>query len=175
MTLEELHDLAWSRLEAGVSDASAPARNLVLATVGPDGPEARTLVLRGADREAGTLEMHGDAASAKVAQLRADPRAAVHLWDAGASLQVRLRGEVEVISGEEADAAWERVPEGARFNYGGTPAPGEPIAAPVAHEPGAERGRFAMLRLRAREVEVLLLGERHLRAVFADGARWVAP
>lgn len=175
MTLEELHDLAWSRLEAGVSDASAPARNLVLATIGPGGPEARTLVLRAADRGAGTLDLHADAASAKVGQLRADPRAAAHLWDAGASLQVRLRGEVEVISGEGADAAWDRVPEAARVNYGGEPAPGGPIADPGAHEPGAARGRFAILRLRAREVEALLLGERHLRAVFSDGARWLAP
>ena len=48
---------------------------------------------------------------------------------------------------------------------------------PRTHEPGADRERFAILRFRARELEALHLGERHLRAVFdAGGAgRWVAP
>ena len=176
-SLDALRDLAWSRLEAGVSDRSAPARNLVLATIGPDGPEARTLVLRAADRSAGTLDLHADVASAKVAELRADPRAALHLWDAGASLQVRLRGRVAVVNGAEADALWDRIPEAARANYGGAPEPGEPIPEPASHEPVASRDRFAPLRFRARELEALLLSERHLRAVFEAGApgRWVAP
>ena len=175
-TLRALRDLAWSRLEAGVRDRDAPARTLTLATIGAEGPEARSLVLRAVDRDAGTLDLHADAASAKVAEIGADPRASVHLWDPGASLQVRLRGVVAVLTGPEADAAWDRVPEAARANYGGAPAPGRPIEQPGAHQPGAERGRFAVLRLRARELEVLCLAGPHLRAVFGRGRdRWLAP
>ena len=178
-SLPELLDLVWARIEAGVADASAPARTPALATLGEGGPEIRTLVLRAADRGAGTLDLHADAASAKVAQLRADPRAALHVWDAGASLQLRLRARVEVLTGEGADAAWARVPEAARANYGGAPAPGQPLARPEALEPRAERARFAVLRCRAKEVEALLLADPHRRAVYAraDGfaGGWVAP
>ena len=152
-SLSGMLDLAWSRLEAGVRDASAPARTPALATLGPEGPEIRTLVLRAADRGAGTLDLHADAASAKVAQLRADPRAALHLWDAGVSLQVRVRGRVSVLTGAEADEAWAAVPEAARSSYGGEPAPGRPLTSPEAREAGAERGRFAVLRLRAGALE----------------------
>lgn len=176
-TLEELRDLAWSRLEAGVSDASAPARNLSLATIGPEGPEIRTLVLRAADRRARTLDLHADAASAKVAQLRADPRAALHLWDAPASLQVRLRGRAAVLDGAEADTLWAHVPEGARWNYGGAPEPGASIPEPAAYAPGASQERFAVLRVSVDALEALVLGEPHLRAVFRadDAGAWTVP
>ena len=157
--LAALLDLAWARIEAGVADPAAAARTPALATAGPDGPEVRTLVLRAADRGAGTLDLHADAASAKVAQLRADPRAALHVWDAGASLQIRVRGVIELLDGGEADAVWARVPE--------------------AHEPRAERARFAVLRCRADEIEALLLADPHRRALFrradAFAGEWLAP
>lgn len=177
MTLDELHDLAWSRIEAGLSDSSAAARTPALATSGPSGPEIRTLVLRAADRAAGTLDLHVDAASPKVAQLGVDPRAALHVWDADASLQVRMRGRAEVLTGKAVEDAWEAVPEGARTNYGGTPAPGEPMPSLDAYQPGAERGRFAVLRFHADEIDALHLGERQFRAVFGPGGlrTWVAP
>lgn len=178
-TLGGLLDHAWSRLEAGVADASAGARNLTLATVSHGAPRARTLVVRSADRGAGAVEVHTDLASAKVAELRAEPRAAVLAWDAEHALQVRLRAMAEVLSGEAVSDAWERVPDGGRWNYGGEPAPGRPIARPEAYEPGAERGRFAVLRLRVEALEAVLLEEPHLRALYErdDGfsGRWLAP
>ena len=178
-SLSGLLDLAWSRIEAGVKDASAPARNLAMATATPDGPAVRTMVLRGADREACALEVQTDAASAKVAELAADPRAALLVWDERASLQVRMRVRVEVVAGAEADGAWDRVPEEARFNYGGAPEPGRPIPDPEAYEPGAERARFAVLRCHVLAIEALLLEEPTLRALYRreDGlaGAWLAP
>ncbi len=179
-SLEATLDEVWARLARGVADARAPARHPVLATQGTRGfAEARTVVLRGADRAAARLEIHTDARSAKAAELAAAPGATVHVWDKGARLQMRLRVAVEIVTGAEADAAWARVPEGARLQYGGAPAPGAEIAAPDAHAPGAERAQFALLACAVREIETLRLGEPHARALFLAEAgwhgRWLAP
>ena len=177
-SLEDLLDLAWSRLEAGVEDASAASRNLAMATVADGGPAVRTMVLRGADRGAATLEVQTDAASAKVAELAADPRAALLVWDAEASLQLRIRTRVEVVTGAAADRAWDRVPEKARSNYGGRPEPGRPMPSPEAYEPGAERARFARLLFSVEAIEALLLEDPTLRALFRRedgfGGEWLA-
>ena len=82
--LGTLYDPAWHRVIRGVRDRHAPARHPTLATVSSEGlPQARTVVLRKADRTSGRLEIHTNLFSAKVAELKAMPDAApfavVHL------------------------------------------------------------------------------------------------
>ena len=78
--LTGLHAQVWARLLHGVANRQAPARHPTLATLSPDGwPEARTVVLRAADPVAGTLDLHTDLYSAKVAALRHCARAALHI------------------------------------------------------------------------------------------------
>ena len=70
------------RLTRGVLDRHAPARHPILATVSPDGrPQARTVVLRAADKTAGTLDTHTDLRSAKGTDLRANPFAALQVCE----------------------------------------------------------------------------------------------
>lgn len=171
---------AWARLAAGAASSANAARLLTLATVGTTGwPEVRTVVLRRADPTAGTLDIHTDLASAKVKELAALPRAALHVWDAEASLQIRLHAEVAVLSGPDAAADWARVPGPSRLGYGVRPPPGTPIPAPLAYDRPADPAAFAVLRCRVVEVDLLHLGERHRRARFrrADDWRgdWLAP
>jgi pyridoxamine 5'-phosphate oxidase len=98
--LAGLHSEVWLRLTRGVHDRHAPARHPTLATVSPDGrPQARTVVLRAADKAAGTLDIHTDLRSAKVADLRATPFAALHVWDAAAHLQLRLEAQFTLLTG----------------------------------------------------------------------------
>ncbi|MGY6410125.1 MAG: hypothetical protein ACXIUV_03735 [Alkalilacustris sp.] len=79
-TLPTLHAEAWARLVRGVHDRRAAARHPTLATVAADGaPQLRTVVLRAADRAQARLHVHTDLRSAKVGDLRAEPRAAVHV------------------------------------------------------------------------------------------------
>ena len=59
-TLDDTLNDVWQRLGRGVADRKAPARHPVLATVGKNGGEARMVVLRGADRATGCLEVHTD-------------------------------------------------------------------------------------------------------------------
>ncbi len=72
--LSQLYAEVWARLTRGVHDRHAPARHPTLATVTPEGrPQARTVVLRAAEKAAGTLDIHTDLRSAKVGDLRVTP------------------------------------------------------------------------------------------------------
>lgn len=161
-TLPSLLDLVWSRLSRGVADRRHPARHPTLATIGPDGPEARTLVLRGADRGAATLILHTDRASPKVAQIGADPRVALHVWVPKDRLQIRIRATAHAEPGDPDLFA--RLPQAARANYGGA-VPGQALPSP--EEPEGDPARFAVLRLTVGEIDVLVLDDPHVRAVFA--------
>lgn len=180
-TLEGLRERVWQRLGRGVADRRAPARHPTLATVGTDGaPEARTVVLRGAVQSAGTVTIYTDAASAKVAELARDPRAALHVWEPKDRLQIRLALTVSVRTGAALDPLWEALSPGARRAYGGQPAPGLPIDDPVSgYAETRERARFAVMEGRVERIEALHLGDWHRRAAFArdDGfaGGWIAP
>lgn len=178
--LGELHAQVWTRLVRGVHDRHAPARHPTLATVRADGlPQARTVVLRAADREAATLDIHTDLHSAKVAELRENPWAALHVWDASAHLQTRIEAEVAILSGADVAGIWDRVPAPSRSAYGSTPAPGQPIPNALAHDKQPDPAAFAVLRLSVRAIDALHLGPRHRRARFERGdgwaGQWLAP
>ena len=178
--LSQLYAEVWLRLTRGVHDRHAPARHPTLATVSPDGrPQARTVVLRAADKSAGTLDIHTDLRSAKVGDLRAIPFAALHVWDASAHLQMRLEGSVTVLTGQEVAAIWAGVPDASRLSYGSTPAPGQPIAQALEYMKGSDPASFAVLRLSVLTIDALHLGPDHRRARF-DGINgwvgaWLAP
>jgi hypothetical protein len=168
---------AWATLEAGVGDRAAPARHVVLATTGADGPEARLLVLRATDRARGTLTLWTDAATAKAAELAREPRAALLVWDPEARLQIRLRARVAIRPGTPAE--WDALAPAARALYGGAPPPGHALPDPASHRPAPDPARFAILTATVEEIETLRLSEPHERARFArpDGFRgaWIAP
>ncbi len=177
-SLPETLDRVWQMLGRGVADRRAAARHPVLATTGANGAEARVVVLRGADRAAATLRAYADLRSAKVADLRADPRATLLVWDAGAHLQMRLRVTVHVSAGSAAD--WARVPPVSARVYGAVPAPGLPVMSPDAVAFTPDAAMFGVLECTLRSIETLHLGEDiHRRALFTaqDGWQggWLSP
>ncbi|ROU01215.1 pyridoxamine 5'-phosphate oxidase family protein [Histidinibacterium lentulum] len=179
-TLDGFLDAAWQRLGRGAADARSPARYPVLATVSPDGwPEARTVALRAASRQGATLEVHSDVAAAKVAALRADARAALHVWDPRVRLQIRAQGAVEIVEGVAAGPRWAKVPEGSRATYGKRPPAGEEIGGALEYEVLAERESFCALVLHVATLDLLHLGERHRRAMYDRESgwrgRWLSP
>lgn len=172
-TLPGTLDEVWRQLELGVADRTAPARHPVLATAGGEGAEARMVVLRAADRARGTLEIHTDVRSGKVAELRAEKRASLHVWIPDAGLQIRLRCHVQILAGGAAAPYWDAVPVSARALYGGDPAPGQNIDRPDDHAAGADPACFCVLRGRLVEIETLQIAEpQHRRAVFRAAAGW---
>ena len=171
--LPQLYAEVWARLTRGVHDRHAPARHPTLATVTPDGrPQARTVVLRAADKTAGSLDIHTDLRSAKVGDLRITPLAAVHVWDASAHLQLRLEADVTLLTGPEVAAIWANVPAASRVSYGGTPAPGQRIAQALDYKKVADPGSFVVLRLTVATIEALHLGPNHRRAQFDRSDKW---
>ncbi len=178
--LSPLYAEAWTRLTRGVHDRHAPARHPTLATVTAEGrPKARTVVLRAADKSAGTLDIHTDLRSAKVADLRATPFAALHVWDASAHLQLRIDAQVTLLIGDDVAAIWKAVPAASRLSYGITPAPGQPIAQALDYTKVPDAGSFVVLRLQISTVDVLHLGQNHRRARFDRrnewAGEWLAP
>ena len=170
-------DAAWARMIDGA--AKGGDRGTVsLATLGRDGPEVRTVVLRRADRGLAEVEIHSDAHAAKVRALEVDPRAAFVLWDAGMRFQIRVRMTVGVIVGDER--RWSILSDEARWNYGAEPPPGTPIAAPGAWERPKRRDGFAALIGTVESLDTVLLDPAgHRRALFeaADefAGRWLSP
>jgi len=158
--LPALLDFVWSRLSHGVGDRTHPARHPTLATIGPDGPELRTLILRHVDRDAGVLELNTDMASPKVAQIGADPRVALHVWVPSDQLQIRMRATAVVRQGDPE--LFTHLPPQVRANYGGAAPGAEPGPAPADEDPA----RFAAIRLKLHRIDALVLHEPRRRAVF---------
>ena len=178
--LPGLWDAAWEILEEGAREARSPARLVTLATIGAHGPEARTLALREADRAEARIDLHTDAGTFKVAELRADPRASLLVWHPGRQIQLRLRCLGRVLTdGPKVDASWNVVPSQQRWNYGAEPPPGRPIPAPDAYARREDKAGFAIIELSLHVMDLVDLSEPHARARFArdgdfDGA-WASP
>ncbi len=178
-TLRGTLDQTWKILEKGVENATAPARYVSFATMGLDGyPQARTLVLRGANRDLAVVEIYTDAATTKIAELEKTPKAAVLAWDREALFQIRLSVDVEIAEGPPE--VWAQFPEPAMQNYGGLPTPGTPMKSAQDYIAGADKSRFATLSCSIQSIDTVYLGpDLHRRAAFsrADGFKgtWVAP
>ncbi len=184
--LEESLAEAFRLLSRGVADRRHGFHTPTLATIGLDGaPQARTLVLRGFEAATRTLRLHTDARSGKVAELEADPRAQLHLYDAGAKVQLRLSGRAALHGGDAvAEAAWQGSRSFSRLCYAIEPGPGTPVTAPPPAPMDAEAGRpvFRVILLRFDRLEWLhLAASGHTRARFdwgPDDARrsgWLVP
>lgn len=178
--LNQLYAQVWARLVQGVEDRDAPARHPTLATVTPDGlPDLRTVVLRAADPLARTLDIHTDLRSAKVAALRRNPNAGLHVWDSAAFLQTRIMARVDILTGAAVAAIWARVPQASQPAYGTQPAPGTPIEGALDYHKTPDPDAFAVLRLSVQSIDAVHLGPQHRRARFdlSEGwlAQWLAP
>lgn len=175
--LPDLDQHLWGRLAEGAARADDPFRFVVFATSGADGPEARTVGLRRAERASREVEVHSDLRTAKVAALRADPRAQLLFWDVATQLQLRLSVDVRLVAADPV--RWARVPSAARDNYGTDPAPGLPLATPDALARTPDIDQFIALVGRVRSIDAVSLAhEPHRRAMFDDTSphgRWVAP
>lgn len=177
---------AFRLLSRGVADRRSAFHTPTLATRGLDGaPSLRTVVLRGFDPACRVLRIHTDRRSPKAAEIAADPRAAIHAYDAGAQVQMRLAGVASLhLDDAIAEDAWAASREMSRVTYATTDAPGTPVAAPPAapDDPIAGRANFAAILLRIDALDWLLLAAAgHCRARFAWdeagalSAGWVAP
>jgi pyridoxine/pyridoxamine 5'-phosphate oxidase len=117
----------------GVADRRSAFRTTTVATVGSEGaPIARTMVLRWFDPTTRLLTVHSDQRARKIADISRTPRVAVHVYDARASLQVRLSAMARVHAGDAmARAAWLAGAPASNAVYAVNPAPGTEVPAPL--------------------------------------------
>ena len=97
------HDLALAWLDAAIeSDVPEPIA-VTLATVDADGvPDARTLLLKDFDERGWAFA--GTGSSRKADHLADNPAAALNLWWQPQARAIRVRGPVELASGQECEA-----------------------------------------------------------------------
>ncbi len=169
----------------GVADRRSALHTPTLGSVTMAGtPSLRTVVLRDFDADAFTLRLHTDRRSPKARELAANPAAALHFYDPGQRVQLRLGGEIALHAGDAlADAAWRASRQQSRFCYTTACAPGTEIAAPppapVSDEGGFER--FMVLVFAATTLDFLhLAASGHVRAGFCRDdtgwrGHWLAP
>lgn len=178
-TLEAVRAEAFRRLAGGVVDRHSAFHTPTLASIATDGrPELRTLVLRGFDAPTRTLRLHTDRRSGKWASLTAEPLVALHVYDAGAQLQLRLGGRATLHDEDAvAEAAWAGSRPGSRLCYAVEPGPGTPVATPppapvpLAGREAGTRANFAVIHLVFDRLEWLHLHHAgHRRALFLWGA-----
>jgi hypothetical protein len=172
-TAEGILAKVWGTLGRGVADAKHPARRPTFATVSTDGwPEARTVVLRTSDREAGIVAVHTDLYSDKIKSLQTNPRAALHIWDAKQDLQIRLQAEVSISHGADTRAFWDKIPDHAQQSYGVTPPPGKPIENALDYVKDPDPATFAVLQCHVTTIDAVHLGTDHRRVSFSRARHW---
>lgn len=185
--LRHIESAIWTELDRAVHSRAAadrpahPWRRAAFATVGEDGPEVRSVVLRDIQVDRRELVFYADARSPKVAQLRADPRGQLLCWSEPLGWQLRLRCRVDVATdGLDVTTRWAQIRHRpAAHDYLSPLAPGSPLEAPAAPlAPERVRESFAVLTATVEAIDWLELhAQGHRRARFARGKspQWLVP
>ena len=184
---------AWSELAAAADRPESGFRFLNLCTVDAAAwPQARMVVLRGADAARRTLEIHTDVRSAKWRELAVSPRATVLGFCRQLRLQLRLQGMVDLHApgSECARLAWETLPTWTRQTYAGGPPGDERALDAIAETPssggagGADgKAHFGVVTFQAETLDWFQLQRQNNRRAWlaydAVGrlveSRWVTP
>jgi pyridoxine/pyridoxamine 5'-phosphate oxidase len=177
-SLPAIEDALWQVLQQAVSAKSHPWRTPVLATTDGDIADARTVVLREAERDSATLRVYSDARSTKVAQIASHPQGTLVMWSPQLGWQLRVRAQLAVSTeGLEVSSRWARLKlSPAAQDYLSAQAPGAPLDAALAAR--GERAHFALIDARVRSIDWLELhAQGHRRARFVVGATpcWLQP
>ena len=184
-SLDEILATSMRLFSRGVADRRSPFRTPTLATITATGrPSLRTVVLRGFNPATRCITIHTDRRSPKIQEIRQTPQVALHAYDTGAAIQLRLEATATIhIQDDVANEAWARTPPMSRVVYAVEPPPGKPVSAPPPPPESTDEtaANFAVLRLTFDRLEWLWLShEGHRRAAFtwnnaACHATWLAP
>ena len=165
-----------------LAEAEYHARRIVatLATLDVDGvtPRARTVFVRWMDARTNDIWISTDLRSAKVPQLRANPRAELCFWTPHERQQFRIGGRIEIVtSGQMLADVWQQMSDAARALFfwpqpGAPRRPGEKFPAAVSAATAAPE-HFAILVLHPDEAETLELNDTpHRRRCWRAANNW---
>ena len=185
----EIYNQIWSFLEDGVKDRNSPFHTPTLITSEDNNfPSARTLVLRGVDRESETLRFHTDKRSKKIEQINSNPNSVIHVYSQNEKLQLRFKSNLTLhTDGLLVDDAWENSYGMSKICYQVSDTPGTVIKnqdgyeyAPKENHDGKDN--FIVILAKIIEIEWLYLSsEGHRRAKFTHNKNnqlevsWLVP
>jgi pyridoxine/pyridoxamine 5'-phosphate oxidase len=174
----EIVQRIWTELQRATVDRHHEWRTPVLATICPRGaPQARTVVLRGADAKASQLVFFTDSRSPKVNELRTTPAAPFVFWSKRLSWQLRVHVRSQVdIAGPQVEEAWARVSQSAAASdYLSALAPGSTLHPSTAQAPGSHH--LAVVTAQVEQMDWLELArEGHRRArIVGSTLDWLVP
>ena len=171
--LDDFLDFGWAQVYRGKADKKSPSRYPTFVTSSKDGfPNARTLVMRQADRKNNQLQFYTDIESSKTFTLKDNPRAVIHTWLPKIQLQIQMHVNVEVKVGDITIPNWRNVPINSRISYGTIPSPGTVIESPLAYDHAPDHNRFAVLVCHIQSIQLLFLGVKHIRAYYKKTTNW---
>ncbi|WP_457107292.1 pyridoxamine 5'-phosphate oxidase family protein [Methylobacterium sp. P5_C11] len=181
--LDATFEALWGLLADGAAHGRSGFHLPTVATLGAaGGPRLRTVVLRAADRAAGTLRFHCDHRSDKAAEILANPACALTAYDEATKIQIRIEGRAALhVDDAVAEAAWAGSRSMSRVCYGSEPGPGTALptggayALPDEATAGAlGRPHFAAVLVRVERLDFLYLDRRgHRRAAWRrSGSTW---
>jgi len=194
--LPALEKDCWLRLLNASLHYKDPLHNPVVANVGAQGINQRTVVLRKVDTEKKQLSFHTDIRSGKWNELQINPAVSWLFYNPAGRMQIRLGGTATLHHQDElADAAWQNSTLSSRKIYLGENGPSSIAASPVSGLPGAfesadptaaesEAGRknFGIVTTKINWMEWLWLNSKgHRRASFKYNpdngfdATWLIP
>tara|TARA_B100000282_G_scaffold141708_1_gene101898 strand:+ start:64 stop:408 length:345 start_codon:yes stop_codon:yes gene_type:complete len=104
--------------------------------------------------------------------LEENARAGIHIWLPKVKLQIQMDVDVEVKVGDITIPNWRDVPTNSRVAYGTIPSPGTVIASPLAYDHAPDQKRFAVLVCHIELIQLLLLGNKHIRAQYKKATDW---
>ena len=170
----EIYNQIWFFLEEGVKDRNSPFHTPTLITLeNNDIPSARTLVLRGVDREKKILRFHTDKRSKKIKQINSNPNSVIHIYSQHEKLQLRFKSNLTLhAEGSFVNDAWEKSYGMSRICYQVSDTPGSVINnqneyeyTPKENHDGKDN--FVVILAEIIEIEWLYLScEGHRRAKF---------
>ncbi|RKR85522.1 pyridoxine/pyridoxamine 5'-phosphate oxidase [Mucilaginibacter gracilis] len=128
-TLSEAFTQCWAKLLYGSIMADNALHTGTVGTLGTNGINLRTVVLRAIDPDKKQVIFYTDKRSAKMADIAEHPQLSWLFYDAAEKIQIRLSGQAVVHHNDDiALYHWENVSKAGRKSYMAIPAPSTGIA-----------------------------------------------
>lgn len=168
----------WKTLVRATVDKKHPWRVVGFGTSGPNGPQVRSVILRGASIAERKLMFFTDSRSQKMADIAHDNRVALLFWNPRNNTQLRVCGNAAPEASELiVNSHWERIPDHARKDYATLSAPGTALHTALAGiELASARDNFSVIKVVVEKMELLQLSrDGHVRVALSPDATgaWV--
>ena len=194
--LDELLNHIWEQVEQGAQAPAHPYHTPTFGTVGTNGPNLRTVVLRQVDTQERSLIFHSDSRAQKIKEIQNNSRVTWHFWTPDSNEQLRLMGKAFIHFDDElANEVWQSshpkslkiyvklIAPDTEVDEPQSGLPKEVESAKLSNHDEVEAGRkyFAVVRTRIDEIYFLHLHEEgHYRAHFkwaenGVSSSWIIP